>query len=439
MTESSVQSPIHYSHDFLVLDQQDSRIKPEHMNILLLEGVSPVAVEKFKGFGFDVELIPSALPRAQLFEKIKDAHVIGIRSKTQLDKEALEYAQNLLAVGCFCIGTNQVDLTFAARRGIPVFNSPFSNSRSVAELVIAEIIVLARKLGDLNNKMHNGDWQKVSRGCYEVRGKTLGIVGYGHIGSQLSVLAEALGMKVIFYDILPIMPLGSAVSMSSLKGVLCKADYVSLHVPLTEETRNMIGITQFKLMKKNSYFINASRGTVVDLNALADVLESGHLAGAAIDVFPEEPASNGPGFQSRLLKLNNVILTPHIGGSTEEAQTAIGDEVSRNITSYLTHGTTQGAVNFPQIALKNLIPPCVRIINVHKNVPGVLNRINTLLSKYNIERQLCESWGEVSYFLADVNTGNGEKSENRKKVDEIRELMRSVDAGVLTRVLTTIE
>eukprot|EP00835_Amoeboradix_gromovi_P002367 NODE_133_length_18153_cov_0.298050.p3 type:complete len:441 gc:universal NODE_133_length_18153_cov_0.298050:335-1657(+) len=428
------QSPIHYSHDFLSLNAQDSYVKPEHMNILLLEGVSQVAVDKFKSYGFDVELIPRALPRDELLEKVKEAHVIGIRSKTQLDKEALENAKNLLAVGCFCIGTNQVDLSFAANRGIPVFNSPFSNSRSVAELMISEIITLGRKLGDMNMQMHQGNWQKISKGCYEIRGKTLGIVGYGHIGSQLSVLAEALGMKVIFYDILPIMPLGSASSKHTLSEVLSSADYVTLHVPLTDETENMIDISQLRQMKKGAYFINASRGNVVNLDALADVLESGHLAGAAIDVFPEEPESNGIGFKCKLMGLKNVILTPHIGGSTEEAQTAIGLEVALSIANYLTNGTTQSAVNFPQVSPKNLIPPCVRIINVHKNVPGVLNRINTLLSKYNIERQLCEAYGEISYFLADVNTG---EFTDDNKIDSIRELMRTVDAGVLTRVLAT--
>ena len=428
------QSPIHYSHDFISLNNQDSHIKPEHMNILLLEGVSQTAVAKFQSFGFDVELVTNALPRKELLEKVKEAHVIGIRSKTQLDKEALESARNLLAVGCFCIGTNQVNLKFAASRGIPVFNSPFSNSRSVAELMIGEIITLSRKLGDLNQQMHKGNWQKISKNCYEIRGKTLGIVGYGHIGSQLSVLAEAMGMKVIFYDILPIMPLGSATSKNTLAEVLHLADYVTLHVPLTPETENMIQLPELKLMKKGAYFINASRGNVVDLDALADVLESGHLGGAAIDVFPEEPESNGEGFKHKLLGQKNVILTPHIGGSTEEAQLAIGLEVSHAITSYLTNGTTQGAVNFPQVAPKNLIPPCVRIINVHRNVPGVLNHINTLLSKYNIERQICEGQGDISYFLADVNTG---PTTNENKVDKIRELMRSVESGVLTRVLAS--
>ncbi|KAJ1677232.1 D-3-phosphoglycerate dehydrogenase 2, partial [Spiromyces aspiralis] len=295
--------------------------------------------------------------------------------KTKLTTEVLQHAHKLVAIGCFCIGTNQVDLDFAASRGICVFNSPFSNSRSVAEMVIAEIIMLSRQLGDRTREMHCGVWKKVSSSCYEIRGKILGIIGYGHIGTQLSVIAESLGMKVIWYDILPLMPIGMSTSMHSLNDLLERADFVTLHVPETPETKDMIGEAQIAAMKPGSFLINASRGSVVDIPALANALRSGHLGGAAIDVYPSEPLANGPGFVSELQDCPNTILTPHIGGSTEEAQRMIGIEVATALCRFINNGTSLKAVNFPQCDLR-AIPQTdqnsLRIVNVHQNVPGVL-------------------------------------------------------------------
>ena len=310
--------------------------------------------------------------------------MIGIRSKTKLRERVLREAKNLIVIGCFCIGTNQVDLQYAARQGIAVFNSPFSNSRSVAELVIGEIIALARQLGDRSNELHNGTWNKVSKGCWEIRGKTLGIVGYGHIGSQLSVLAEAMGMSVIYYDVLNLMALGTARQLATLNDLLASADFVTLHVPESPETKNMIGAKQLDQMKEGSYLINASRGSVVDIPALIDAMKSGKIAGAALDVYPNEPAGNGFYFSNELnswtedlRKLKNIILTPHIGGSTEEAQSAIGVEVSNALVRYVNEGATLSAVNMPEVNLRSLTldePNHVRVIYIHRNVPGVLGR-----------------------------------------------------------------
>lgn len=291
----------------------------------------------------------------------RDVHVIGIRSKTKLTERVLREAKNLIVIGCFCIGTNQVDLQYAANAGIAVFNSPFSNSRSVAELVISEIIALARQLGDRSMELHNGTWNKVSAGCWEVRGKTLGIVGYGHIGNQLSVLAEAMGMKVIYYDVINLMSMGTATQVPTLKALLEGADFVTLHVPELPETTNMIGTQEFGWMRTGSYLINASRGSVVDIPALVEAMRSGKLAGAAIDVYPNEPAGNGDYFNNELnswaedlRSLKNIILSPHIGGSTEEAQSAIGVEVADALKRYVNEGTTLGAVNMPEVSLRSL-------------------------------------------------------------------------------------
>ncbi|CAO3701753.1 unnamed protein product [Rhizopus microsporus] len=347
------------------------------VKVLLLENINETAIASFKKQGYQVEAYAKALVGDELLEKIKDAHVIGIRSKTKLTKQVLEQAKNLLAIGCFCIGTNQVDLQAAANQGIAVFNSPFSNSRSVAELVIGEIITLARHLGDRNNEMHSGVWNKVSKNCFEIRGKVLGIVGYGHIGSQLSVLAEAMGMTVYFYDVIQIMPLGQAKPVDSLHELLAISDFVTLHVPETEETKNMIGEQELQKMKKGAYLINNARGTVVQIPALVKYLKSGHLGGAAIDVFPKEPASNGPYFNEypELISCPNVILTPHIGGSTEEAQRMIGLEVSQALIKYINDGTSVGAVNFPEVDLRAIREEdnsTVRVLYIHRNIPGVL-------------------------------------------------------------------
>ena len=344
-----------------------------------------------------------------------------------------------MVIGCFCIGTNQVDLLRAAQRGVAVFNSPFSNSRSVAELVISEVIALSRQLVDRVGEMRSGIWNKVSKGCWEIRGKTLGIVGYGHIGSQLSVLAEAFGMGVIYYDVVPIMPLGSARQVESLQELLSKADFVTLHVPEIPDTIGMMGPEQFEMMKKGAYFINNARGKVVNLPALADALESGLLAGAAIDVYPSEPGSNGPGFNDnlgdfilRLRKLANLILTPHIGGSTEEAQRAIGSEVATALTRYINYGTTIGAVNFPEVdlrAITNEDERHIRVCHVHKNEPGVLKRVNNVLADHNIVKQFSDSKGDIAYLMADIS------DVGEEEVESIYKRISGHSSNIFTRLL----
>ncbi|CCG20900.1 Ser33 protein [Candida orthopsilosis Co 90-125] len=384
------------------------------IKILLLENVNQTAINIFKGQGYQVEFYKSSLPEEELLEKIKDVHAIGIRSKTKLTEKILKHAKNLVVIGCFCIGTNQVDLDFAAKSGVAVFNSPFSNSRSVAELVIAEIITLARQLGDRSIEMHTGTWNKVSAKCWEIRGKTLGIVGYGHIGSQLSVLAEAMGMNVIYYDVLTIMSLGNSKQVGTLDELLQKAVFFTLHVPATEDTKNLLSAPQFAAMKDGAYVINASRGTVVDIPALVQAMKAGKIAGAALDVYPHEPAKNGEGlfgddlnsFASELTSLRNVILTPHIGGSTEEAQSAIGVEVANALTKYINEGTSQSAVNFPEVSLRPLDldqQNVVRVLYIHHNVPGVLKTVNNILSNHNIEKQFSDSQGDIAYLMADIS------------------------------------
>ncbi|SGZ47798.1 CIC11C00000000232 [Sungouiella intermedia] len=384
------------------------------IKILLLENVNITAINIFKNQGYQVEFYKSSLPEEELIEKIKDVHAIGIRSKTKLTEKVLSHAKNLVVIGCFCIGTNQVDLEFAAKSGIAVFNSPFSNSRSVAELVIAEIITLARQIGDRSIELHTGTWNKVSAKCWEIRGKTLGIVGYGHIGSQLSVLAEAMGMKVIYYDVTMIMSLGNSKQVDTLDELLSKADFVTLHVPETPDTKNLLSTPQFAAMKDGAYVINASRGTVIDIPALIQAMKAGKIAGAALDVYPHEPAKNGEGlfsndlndFATELCSLRNVILTPHIGGSTEEAQSAIGVEVASALTKYINEGNSQGAVNMPEVALRDLDldqENTVRVLYIHQNVPGVLKTVNNILSNHNIEKQFTDSRNDVAYLMADIS------------------------------------
>lgn len=402
------------------VSNQAKPLKPfntEDIKILLLENVNQTAIDIFNGQGYQVEFYKTSLPEEELIEKIQTVHAIGIRSKTKLTEKVLSAAKNLVVIGCFCIGTNQVDLEFAASKGVAVFNSPFSNSRSVAELVIAEIITLARQLGDRSIEMHTGTWNKVSAKCWEIRGKTLGIIGYGHIGAQLSVLAEAMGMSVIYYDILMIMSLGTAKQVGSLDELLSKADFITLHVPETPETKNMISVPQFEAMKKGSYLINASRGTVVDIPALVAAMKSGKVAGAALDVYPNEPPKNGAdlfsdnlnSWTSALTGLRNVILSPHIGGSTEEAQSAIGVEVASSLTKYLNEGVSTGAVNFPEVALRLLDldqEDSVRVLYIHQNVPGVLKTVNNILGSYNIEKQFSDSRGDIAYLMADISDAN---------------------------------
>ncbi len=379
--------------------QLAKQLKPfdtKDIKVLLLENVNEVGINILRDQGYQVEAIKSSLPEDQLIEKIRDVQVIGIRSKTKLTERVLKEAKNLIVIGCFCIGTNQVDLQTAAQLGIAVFNSPFSNSRSVAELVIAEIIALARQLTDRSMELHNGTWNKVSKGCWEIRGKTLGIVGYGHIGSQLSVLAESMGMDVIYYDVLTMMGLGTARQVPSLDDLLQRADFVSLHVPETVDTKNLISTKEFAKMKDGSYLINNARGSVVDIPALIEASRAGKLAGAAIDVYPQEPVGNGDYFSNDLNKwtkdlvgLKNIILTPHIGGSTEEAQSAIGVEVSTALVRYVNEGATLGAVNMPEVNLRSVSvdkEEDVRVIYIHRNVPGVLRQGKLNSKSYNTSR-----------------------------------------------------
>lgn len=375
--------------------------------ILLTENIHTVAKAKLEEEGFSIDLISYAPSENELIELLPQYDGIGIRSKTELTEKVLSASRHLQAIGCFCIGTNQVNLSAAREFGIPVFNAPHSNTRSVAELVIAEIILLARQIGDRNTQAHLGEWNKNAVGSYEVRGKTLGIVGYGHIGSQVSVLAESMGLKVLFYDVIKKLPLGNAQSRSSLESLLRESDFVTLHVPETDLTKNMIGENELETMKKGSFLINASRGTVVVIEDLAKALKEGRLAGAAIDVFPWEPASNKEKFVSPLQNLKNVLLTPHIGGSTEEAQFAIGLEVAESFRKFVKIGTTAGAVNFPNVDL-NQKQGTSRIINVHRNEPGVLSEINSLIFSVgvNIEGQYLSTDEKIGYMVVDVRTSD---------------------------------
>ncbi|MBL0264697.1 MAG: phosphoglycerate dehydrogenase [Leptospiraceae bacterium] len=399
----------------------------DKINILLLENIHENAFNLFKNDGFSVKLMKDAYTEEDLCEAIKDVHVLGIRSKTNVTAKVFENAHKLLTLGCFCIGTNQVDLSEAEKKGIPVFNAPYSNTRSVAELVIAEIIFLARKTGDQSRDAHNGKWNKIATGCFEVRGKTLGIIGYGHIGSQVSILAESFGMKVIFYDIQTKLPLGNAQPADSYEEVLKNADFVSFHVPESPETMNLLGAKEIAAMKKGSYVLNLSRGRVVDIDALAAALKSGHLAGAGIDVFPEEPKSNKDPFTSPLQNLTNVILTPHIGGSTEEAQRNIGLEVANKLLRYVNNGSTSFAVNFPNVELP-LLKDNYRILNVHKNQPGFLRDINKIVSDVgaNISAQFLSTTADIGYLIMDLN---------KKLGDQVKEEIIKNPLSIKTRIL----
>lgn len=376
----------------------------ERIKVLLLENIHATAHELFRAESFQIEAISGALKPAELAKKIEDVHVLGIRSKTHVTAEALKNARRLLTVGCFCIGTNQVDLGAANRMGVPVFNAPFSNTRSVAEMIIAEIVMLARQLGDRVREVHVGKWRKVAAGCLEVRGKTLGIIGYGHIGRQVGVLAESLGMRVAFHDVISKLPMGNNHAAESLEDLLGQSDFVTLHVPATPQTEKMIGGAELAQMKRGAYLLNAARGSVVDIPALAAAIKSGHVAGAAIDVFPEEPESNTDDFHTELRDLPNVILTPHIGGSTIEAQAAIGREVATSLVKFVNSGATTGAVNFPQVEL----PPTAgshRILNAHRNVPGVLRDINRIVSdlEANIRAQVLATDADTGYLVMDID------------------------------------
>ncbi|MCB0379063.1 MAG: phosphoglycerate dehydrogenase [Bdellovibrionales bacterium] len=396
------------------------------MKILLLENIHPIAKETLESQGFIVELHKPSYGEDELKKMLKDFHVVGIRSKTQMTASVIADNPHLLAIGCFCIGTNQVNLEMAREAGIPVFNAPYSNTRSVAELVLCEIVALSRKLSDLSAQVHQGHWEKSAANSYEVRGKTLGIVGYGHIGSQVSILAEAFGMKVVYYDIIKKLPLGNSVACSSLDELLSESDFVTLHVPETEETKNMITAKELSKMKVGSYLLNLSRGTVVDIPALAESLKSGHLKGAAVDVYPSEPKGNSGGFQSPLQTCPNVILTPHVGGSTQEAQKSIGLEVADTLTSYILSGQTLGAVGFPNIQPSTEIRGN-RLLNIHQNVPGVLGDINSIVSAagINIHSQFLATDEKIGYLIMDIEKGHQEA------FDKISKLKTSIKTRLL--------
>ncbi len=377
----------------------------EKIKVLLLENISEITVRNFTRQGYtQVQRLGKAYSEKELIDAVKQVHILGIRSKSHVSQAVLKAATRLQAIGCFCIGVNQVDLKEATNQGIAVFNAPYSNTRSVAELVIGSAIMLIRRIPDKSVAAHKGSWMKEASGSYELRGKTLGIIGYGNIGSQVSVLAESLGMKVIFYDVETRLPLGNATDMRTLKDVLGKSDVVTLHVPETPQTKNLINKNNLKQFKKGSIIINYARGTVMDLSAVRNAILDGHIAGAAVDVFPLEPEKNGDHFETPLQGLPNVILTPHIGGSTEEAQQNIGEDVSNKLLNYLEKGITLGSHTIPALSL----PPQAgshRILHIHKNVPGVLSQINGELSRHsiNILGQYLKTNEEIGYVVVDVD------------------------------------
>jgi D-3-phosphoglycerate dehydrogenase / 2-oxoglutarate reductase len=410
------------------METQKTSYPKEKIRILFLENISDTAVKNFKHHEYtNVEKITKALTEEELIKEIKDVHILGIRSKTQITKRVLEAARKLQAIGCFCIGVNQVDLKAATKNGVVVFNAPYSNTRSVAELVIGLSIMLIRRVPDKNKAAHEGIWMKEAKNCFELRGKTMGIIGYGNIGTQVSVLAEAIGMKVIFYDVETKLPLGNAEDAKSLKELLSRADIVTLHVPETSQTKYLINRSNLKHFKKGSILINYARGEVVDLEALKKAILDEHISGAAIDVFPWEPEKNGDRFESPLQHLPNVILTPHIGGSTEEAQQNIGDDVSNKLFNYLEKGITFGSHTVPALAL----PPqegSHRILHIHNNVPGVLSEINTTLSQNNINilGQYLKTNDEIGYVVLDVD-----KQISSKALQLLKEVKHTIKVRLL--------
>jgi D-3-phosphoglycerate dehydrogenase len=402
---------------------------PKHkIKVLFLENISEKAVQYFKEQGYtDVKKMAGALSEEELIKVIKDVHILGIRSKTFISKKVLDSAKKLQAIGCFCIGTNQVDIKACKQKGVAVFNAPYSNTRSVAELVIGSSIMLIRKIIDKNKAAHEGIWNKEAKGSYELRGKTLGLIGYGNIGTQTGIMAEAMGMKVKFYDVEAKLPLGNAVSVKSIKDLVSSSDIVSVHVPETLQTKNLISNEVIKQCKSGSILINYARGEVVDLNALAAALKSKHIAGAAIDVYPLEPEKNGDKFETPLQGLSNVILTPHIGGSTEEAQENIGEDVSVKLYQYLERGVSNGSHTIPDISL----PPvdgAHRILHIHRNVPGVLSAINTVMSKnkINIVGQYLKTNEEIGYVVLDVDS-----KLSKKAIELLREVKETVRVRML--------
>lgn len=405
-------------------EKKSTSYPKEKINILLLENISEKAVANIKEHGYvSVKKLGGALSEDDLIREIKDVHLLGIRSKTQITQKVLDAATKLQAIGCFCIGVNQVNLKAATSKGVVVFNAPYSNTRSVAELVIGLSIMLIRRIVDKNKAAHDGIWMKEAKGSYELRGKTLGIIGYGNIGSQVSVLAESLGMKVIYYDVVTKLPLGNALQVRTLKDTLSQSDIVTLHVPETAQTKNLINKSTIKFFKKGSILLNYARGEVVDLDVLRKALLDGQISGAAIDVFPWEPEKNGDRFQTPLQDLPNVILTPHIGGSTEEAQENIGDDVSNKLVQYLERGITIGSHTVPELALPQQ-EGTHRILHIHRNVPGVLSEINTQLSKHsiNILGQYLKTNDQIGYVVLDVDKALSKKALQLLK--DVKETMK---------------
>ncbi|MBT1697750.1 phosphoglycerate dehydrogenase [Fulvivirgaceae bacterium PWU4] len=415
--------------EFLYLNKLNTAISypKNRINVLLLENVHPVAIELLKAEGFNVETYHAALTEEELCEKIKNVSVLGIRSKTQVTAKVLENANRLMTIGAFCIGTNQIDLKEATRKGIAVFNAPFSNTRSVVELAVAEMIMLMRNIVDKSVKMHQGVWDKSAKGSFEVRGKKLGLIGYGNIGTQLSVIAESLGMKVYYYDTEEKLSLGNAVKCKSMKEVLEQVDVVSLHVDGRKSNTNLIGAKEFAIMKKGVIFINLSRGHVVDIQALRENILSGRVAGAAIDVFPYEPVSNDEEFKSELRGLPNTILTPHIGGSTLEAQENIGNFVPGKIMEYINTGSTSNSVNFPNLTLP-ILENAHRLIHIHNNVPGILAKINQILAAHgiNIVGQYLKTTESIGYVITDIN-----KEYDKEVVKALREIEHTIKFRIL--------
>lgn len=397
------------------------------IKVLLLENVHPAAVEAFESQGFDVEFHKGAMDEDELLEKIKDVSIIGIRSKTTITKKVLENADKLLAIGAFCIGTNQIDIKTASEKGIAVFNAPYSNTRSVVELVIGEMVMLIRKVFPKSSGMHQGIWDKSANHSFEVRGKKLGMIGYGHIGTQLSVIGEALGMEIYFYDLVDKMPIGNAKKCRSMEEVFRVADVVSMHIDGRKENTNLIGEKEFAQMKDGVIFLNLARGSVVEIPALVNALKIGKIHGAGIDVFPEEPKTNSDPFVSELMGLENVILTPHIGGSTEEAQQGIGTYVPERLLEYINNGSTTGSVNFPELTLP-LLQNSHRLLHVHKNVPGILAKLNNIFAKHNINitGQYLKTDETLGYVIVDI-----EKSYSREFVQDIK----AIDETIKFRML----
>jgi D-3-phosphoglycerate dehydrogenase len=411
--------------------QRKTSLDKGKIKVLLLEGVHPSAVDAFRRDGYtNIEQHPKSLADAKLLTSLRDAYIIGIRSATQLTRPLFEHAPKLIGVGCFCIGTNQVDLDAAQERGIPVFNAPFSNTRSVAELVLAEIILLLRGIPSRNAMAHRGVWVKTAAGSYEVRGKCLGIVGYGHIGTQVGLLAESLGMQVIYYDIEAKLALGNARAVTSLDSLLETADVVTMHVPETPQTHQMIGRGQLARMKPGAHLINASRGTVVDIDALVAALQAKHLGGAGMDVFPQEPKTAGEEFVSPLRGMDNVLLTPHVGGSTEEAQQNIGVEVADKLIKYSNNGSSLTAVNFPEVSLPEH-PAQHRLLHIHRNQPGVLSAINAVFSDQhiNVAGQYLQTNAKIGYVVIDLETREPGASLKLKRG------LESVPGTIRTRIL----